>query len=135
MANNKQQDIMILIKRKYNQMNQIYNYTLDMEKSASQNDSETLSMLLDMRYKIMTDIESLDEEISEQVQSLVDSDRIRVRAQMSENPISSEVSFEEGKINEIWNSIRAVLKKIIESDEKLKLKIEALSKLSSMDSI
>ena len=54
---------------------------------------------------------------------------------MSENPISSEVSFEESKINEIWNSIRSVLKKIIESDEKLKFKIEALSKLSSIDSV
>lgn len=135
MADNKLQDIMVLLKRKHSQIEQIYSYTLDMEKSASQNDSDTINILLDMRYKIMTDIESLDEEISEQVQSLVDSDRIRVRAQMSENPISSEVSFEEGKINEIWNSIRAVLKKIIESDEKLKLKIEALSKLSSMDSI
>ena len=135
MADNKLQDIMVLLKRKYNQIEQIYSYTLDMEKSASQNDSDTINILLDMRYKIMTDIELLDEEISDKVQSLVDSDRIRVRAQMSENPISSEVSFEEGKINEIWNSIRAVLKKIIESDEKLKLKIEALSKLSSMDSV
>ena len=135
MIQNKNQEIMILLKKKQNHVEQIYSYTLDMEKSASQNDSDTLSMLLEMRYKIMTDIESLDEEISEQVQSLVDSDRIRVRAQMSENPISSEVSFEEGKINEIWNSIRSVLKKIIESDEKLKLKIEAISKLSSMDSI
>ena len=85
MADNKLQDIMVLLKRKHNQIEQIYSYTLDMEKSASQNDSDTLSMLLDMRYKIMTDIESLDEEISEQVQSLVDSDRIRVRAQMSDN--------------------------------------------------
>ena len=135
MTHNAAQDIMIILKRKYNQIEQIYSYTLDMEKSASQNDSDTINMLLGMRYSIMTDIESLDEEISEKIQSLSDSDRIRVRAQMSENPISSEVSFEEGKINEIWNSIRAVLKKIIESDEKLKLKIEALSKLSSMDSI
>ena len=126
---------MILIKKKYNQIDQIYSYTLDMEKSASQNDSETLSMLLDMRYKIMSDIESLDEEISEKIQSLDISDRIRIQAQMSENPISYEVSFEESKINEIWNSIRSVLKKIIESDEKLKFKIEALSKLSSIDSV
>ena len=135
MIQNKNQEIMILLKKKQNHVEQIYSYTLDMEKSASQNDSDTLSMLLDLRYKIMSDIESLDEEISEQVQSLDISDRIRIQAQMSKNPISSEVSFEEGKINEIWNSIRAVLKKIIESDEKLKLKIEALSKLSSMDSI
>ena len=135
MTHNATQDIMIILKRKYNQIEQIYSYTLDMEKSASQNDSDTINMLLGMRYSIMTDIESLDEEISEKIQSLSDSDRIRVRAQMSENPISSEVSFEEGKINEIWNSIRSVLKKIIESDEKLKLKIEAISKLSSMDSI
>ena len=135
MIQNKNQEIMILLKKKQNHVEQIYSYTLDMEKSASQNDSETLSMLLDMRYKIMSDIESLDEEISEKVQSLDISDRIRIQAQMSENPISSEVSFEEGKINEIWNSIRSVLKKIIESDEKLKLKIEALSKLLSVDSV
>ena len=135
MAETKLQYIMVLLKKKHNQIEQIYSYTMDMEKSAAQNDSETLSMLLDMRYKIMADVESLDAEISAEIQSLADSDRIRVRAQMSENPISSEVSFEEGKINEIWNSIRSVLKKIIESDEKLKLKIEALSKLSSMDSV
>ena len=135
MAETKLQYIMVLLKKKHNKIEQIYSYTLDMEKSAAQNDSETLSMLLDMRYKIMADVESLDAEISAEIQSLADSDRIRVRAQMSENPISSEVSFEEGKINDIWLSIRAVLKKIIESDEKLKLKIEALSKLSSMDSI
>ena len=135
MAETKLQYIMVLLKKKHNQIEQIYSYTMDIEKSAAQNDSETLSMLLDMRYKIMADVESLDAEISAEIQSLADSDRIRVRAQMSENPISSYVSFEESKINDIWLSIRAVLKKIIESDEKLKLKIEALSKLSSMDSI
>ena len=68
MADNKLQDIMVLLKRKHNQIEQIYSYTLDMEKSASQNDSDTINILLDMRYKIMADIESLDEEISEQVQ-------------------------------------------------------------------
>ena len=135
MAETKLQYIMVLLKKKHNQIEQIYSYTMDMEKSAAQNDSETLSMLLDMRYKIMADVESLEAEISAEIQSLADSDRIRVRAQMSENPISSYVSFEESKINDIWLSIRAVLKNIIESDEKLKLKIEALSKLSSMDSI
>ena len=135
MAETKLQYIMVLLKKKHNQIEQIYSYTMDMEKSASQNDSETLSMLLDMRYKIMADVESLDAEISAEIQSLADSDRIRVRAQMSENPISSEVSFEESKINEIWLSTRILLGKIIESDEKLKLKIEALSKLSSMDSV
>ena len=135
MAETKLQYIMVLLKKKHNQIEQIYSYTMDMEKSAAQNDSETLSMLLDMRYKIMADVESLDAEISAEIQSLADSDRIRVRAQMSENPISSYVSFEESKINDIWLSIRAVLKKIIESDEKLKLKIEALSKLSSMDAV
>ena len=135
MAETKLQYIMVLLKKKHNQIEQIYSYTMDMEKSAAQNDSETLSMLLGMRYSILADVESLDAEISAEIQSLADSDRIRVRAQMSENPISSYVSFEESKINDIWLSIRAVLKKIIESDEKLKLKIEALSKLSSMDSI
>ena len=77
MAETKLQYIMVLLKKKHNQIEQIYSYTMDMEKSAAQNDSETLSMLLDMRYKIMADVESLDAEISAEIQSLADSDRIR----------------------------------------------------------
>ena len=49
MIQNKNQEIMILLKKKQNHVEQIYSYTLDMEKSASQNDSDTLSMLLDLR--------------------------------------------------------------------------------------
>ena len=135
MADNKLQDIMVLLKRKLNQIDQIYNYTMDMEKSASQNDTDTINMLLEMRYKLMMEAENFDEKIDSIIKSLSPIERIKISAQMSENPISSEVSFEESKINEIWLSTRILLRKIIESDEKLKLKIEALSKLSSMDSV
>ncbi len=106
-----------------------------MEKSASQNDTDTINMLLEMRYKLMMEVEEFDERIERVIQSLSPIERIKISAQMSDNPISSEVSFEESKINEIWLSTRILLGKIIESDEKLKLKIEALSKLSSMDSV
>lgn len=92
-------------------------------------------MLLELRYKLMMEVEEFDERIERVIQSLSPIERIKISAQMSENPISSEVSFEESKINEIWLSTRILLGKIIESDEKLKLKIEALSKLSSMDSV
>ena len=135
MANRESQDIMILLKKKQNHIDQIYKYTMDMEKSASQNDTDTINMLLEMRYKLMMEVEEFDERIERVIQSLSPIERIKISAQMSENPISSEVSFEESKINEIWLSTRILLRKIIESDEKLKLKIEALSKLSSMDSV
>ena len=135
MANRESQDIMILLKKKQNHIDQIYKYTMDMEKSASQNDTDTINMLLEMRYKLMMEVEEFDERIERVIQSLSPIERIKVSAQMSENPISSEVSFEESKINEIWLSTRILLGKIIESDEKLKLKIKALSKLSSMDSV
>ena len=135
MANRESQDIMILLKKKQNHIDQIYKYTMDMEKSASQNDTDTINMLLEMRYKLMMEVEEFDERIERVIQSLSPIERIKISAQMSENPISSEVSFEEAKINEIWLSTRILLGKIIESDEKLKLKIEALSKLSSMDSV
>ena len=135
MANRESQDIMILLKKKQNHIDQIYKYTMDMEKSASQNDTDTINMLLEMRYKLMMEVEEFDERIERVIQSLSPIERIKISAQMSDNPISSEVSFEESKINEIWNSIRSVLKKIIESDEKLMLKVEALSKLSSIDSV
>ena len=135
MANRESQDIMILLKKKQNHIDQIYKYTMDMEKSASQNDTDTINMLLEMRYKLMVETEDFDEKIDSIIQSLSPIERIKISAQMSENPISSEVSFEESKINEIWLSTRILLRKIIESDEKLKLKIEALSKLSSMDSV
>ena len=135
MANRESQDIMILLKKKQNHIDQIYKYTMDMEKSASQNDTDTINMLLELRYKLMMEVEEFDERIERVIQSLSPIERIKISAQMSENPISSEVSFEESKINEIWLSTRILLGKIIESDEKLKLKIEALSKLSSMDSV
>ena len=135
MANRESQDIMILLKEKQNHIDQIYKYTMDMEKSASQNDTDTINMLLELRYKLMMEVEELDERIERVIQSLSPIERIKISAQMSENPISSEVSFEESKINEIWLSTRILLGKIIESDEKLKLKIKALSKLSSMDSV
>ena len=135
MANRESQDIMILLKKKQNHIDQIYKYSIDMEKSASQNDTDTINMLLEMRYKLMVETEDFDEKIDSIIQSLSPIERIKISAQMSENPISSEVSFEESKINEIWLSTRILLRKIIESDEKLKLKIEALSKLSSMDSV
>ena len=135
MANRESQDIMILLKKKQNHIDQIYKYTMDMEKSASQNDTDTINMLLELRYKLMMEVEEFDERIERVIQSLSPIERIKISAQMSENPISSEVSFEEAKINEIWLSTRILLRKIIESDEKLKLKIEALSKLSSMDSV
>ena len=135
MANRESQDIMILLKKKQNHIDQIYSYTMDMEKSASQNDTDTINMLLEMRYKLMMEAENFDEKIDFIIKSLSPIERIKISAQMSDNPISSEVSFEESKINEIWLSTRILLGKIIESDEKLKLKIEALSKLSSMDSV
>ena len=135
MADDKIQNIMVLLKKKQNHIEQIYSYTVDMEKSASQNDTDTINMLLEMRYKLMVETEDFDEKIDSIIQSLSPIERIKISAQMSENPISSEVSFEESKINEIWLSTRILLGKIIESDEKLKLKIEALSKLSSMDSV
>ena len=135
MANRESQDIMILLKKKQNHIDQIYKYTMDMEKSASQNDTDTINMLLEMRYKLMMEVEEFDERIERVIQSLSPIERIKISAQMSDNPISSEVSFEEAKINEIWLSTRILLGKIIESDEKLKLKIKALSKLSSMDSV
>ena len=135
MANKESQDIMILLKKKQNHIEQIYSYTVDMEKSGSQNDTDTINMLLEMRYKLMMEIEEFDEKLDTIVQSLSPLGRIRIKAQMSDNPISSEVSFEESKINEIYNSTRSLLRKIIESDRKLNLKIEALSKLSSIDSV
>lgn len=135
MENKESQDIMILLKKKQNHIEQIYSYTVDMEKSGSQNDTDTINMLLDMRYKLMMEIEEFDEKLDTIVQSLSPLGRIRIKAQMSDNPISSEVSFEESKINEIYNSTRSLLRKIIESDRKLNLKIETLSKLSSIDSV
>ena len=135
MADNDKQDIMILLKRKQNHFEQIYRYTIDMEKSASQNDTDTINMLLGMRYQLMMEIEEVDELIEKIIQSVSPFDRIRIRSQMSESPVISEVSFEESKINEIYHSTRIIIGKIIESDKKLDQKIKALSKLSSIDSV
>ncbi|WP_028830129.1 hypothetical protein [Proteocatella sphenisci] len=135
MSDNNVQDIMVLLKKKQNHIEQIYSYTVDMEKSASQNDTDTISLLLGMRYSLMTEVEGINEKIESITQALLPLERMRVKAQMSQNHISSETSFEESKIYEIYNSTRDLLEKIIESDRKLNLKIQVLSKLSAIESV
>ncbi|MGB5823281.1 MAG: hypothetical protein WBH44_04355 [Proteocatella sp.] len=129
------QNIMIFLKKKCNYTSQISNYTQDINKSLSQNDLETVEMLLDMRYKVMLEVETCNDDIDIFLNQLSESIRMRIKCQMSESSISSEVSFEESKINEIYLMTRIILKKTIEADKVINAQLRAGLKLSSMDAV
>lgn len=127
------QKIMILLKKKLNLYEQILNYTNDMFSSVSQNDFDTLNMLLDMRANIMSDIDACEEEIQTLITSVSPENRFRLLCQLSDQNITSELSFEEAKIKEIHDMMKTILNRVIELDSLLGIQINAKSKLLSIE--
>lgn len=127
------QKIMILLKKKLNLYEQILNYTNDMFSSVSQNDFDTLNMLLDMRANVMSDIDACEEEIQTLITSVSPENRFRLLCQLSDQNITSELSFEEAKIKEIHDMMKTILNRVIELDSLLGIQINAKSKLLSIE--
>lgn len=127
------QKIMILLKKKLNFYEQILNYTNDMFSSVSQNDFDTLNMLLDMRANVMSDIDACEEEIQTLITSVSPENRFRLLCQLSDQNITSELSFEETKIKEIHDMMKTILNRVIELDSLLGIQINAKSKLLSIE--
>lgn len=127
------QKIMILLKKKLNLYEQILNYTNDMFSSVSQNDFDTLNMLLDMRANVMSDIDACEEEIQTLITSVSPENRFRLLCQLSDQNITSELSFEETKIKEIHDMMKTILNRVIELDSLLGIQISAKSKLLSIE--
>lgn len=127
------QKIMILLKKKLNFYEQILNYTNDMFSSVSQNDFDTLNMLLDMRANVMSDIDVCEEEIQTLITSVSPENRFRLLCQLSDQNITSELSFEETKIKEIHDMMKTILNRVIELDSLLGIQISAKSKLLSIE--
>lgn len=127
------QNIMILVKKKYNNVEQILNYTNDIYESMAQDDFDTVNMLLDMRASLMDETDRFNEEISKIIALLPDETRIRVSCQLSDSEINSEMSFEESKIKEFYLLTKTMLSKIIELDRTLESQISARNKLLAME--
>lgn len=127
------QDIMILVKKKFNNIEQILNYTNDMHESMTQDDFDTVNMLLDMRASLMDDTDKISEEITKVMALLSDEARIRVSCQLSDSEINSEISFEESKIKEIYLMTKTMISKIIELDKTLENQISARNKLLAIE--
>lgn len=127
------QNIMILVKKKYNNVEQILNYTNDIYESMTQDDFDTVNMLLDMRASLMDETDRFNEEISKIIALLPDETRIRVSCQLSDSEINSEMSFEESKIKEFYLLTKTMLSKIIELDRTLESQISARNKLLAME--
>lgn len=127
------QDIMILLKKKFNNIEHILNYTNDIQESMTQDDFDTVDMLLDMRAELMDEVDTLSEEIYRTMQLLSDEARIRVSCLLSEATIQSDISFEENKIKEINLMTKNLIFKIIELDQILEAQISARNKLLAME--
>lgn len=127
------QDIMIILKRKFNDVEQIQNYTKDMLESMNQNDFDTLNLLLDMRASLIDKIASYDDIISEKISNLNEDDRIKITCQISDSYISSNMSFEESTIKDLHIMTKNKISQILKMDDLLQKKISAKSKLLSIE--
>lgn len=126
-------DIMILLKKKYNNIEQILNYTNDIYESMTQDDFDTVNMLLDMRASLMDETDRFNEEISRVMALLSDEARLRISCQLSDSEINSGISFEESKIKELYIMTKNMLSKIIELDRTLESQISARNKLLAIE--
>lgn len=127
------QDIMILVKRKFNNVEQILNYTNNIYESMTQDDFDTVNMLLDIRASLMDDTDKVSEEISKTMLLLSNESKIRVSCLLSSSDIHSDISFEESKIKEIHTMTKSMLGKIIELDKTLEIQISARNKLLAIE--
>lgn len=127
------QGIMVLLKKKYNAVEQILNYTNDIRESLSQDDFDTVNMLLDLRANLMNKADNYDSTIHNFIDSLSEENRLRVICQISDSEISSAVSFEESKIREIYLMTKSLIAKIIELDNIIGIQIAARNKLLAME--
>ncbi len=127
------QGIMVLLKKKYNAVEQILNYTNDIRESLSQDDFDTVNMLLDLRANLMNEADNYDSTIHNFIDSLSEENRLRVICQISDSEISSAVSFEESKIREIYLMTKSLIAKIIELDNIIGIQIAARNKLLAME--
>lgn len=127
------QYIMFLLKKKYDAIEQILNYTKDIQESLSQNDFYTVDMLLDMRASLMNDADTCDSEITRLKNELSNENRFRIACEMSDVQMISELSFEEAKIKELYALTKHTLAKTIELNKVLELKISANARLKALE--
>lgn len=127
------QNIMILLKKKLNSIEQISTYTHNIQESVNQGDYDTLNMLLDIRSNLMNEADKYDELVNQKLNLLSEKSRFRISCQMSDTKINSEVSFEEAKINEIYIMIKTELDKIIQMNNFLEIQLEARRKLLAIE--
>lgn len=127
------QNIMILLKKKLNIIEQISTYTHNIQESVNQGDYDTLNMLLDIRANLMNEADKYDELVNQKLNLLSEKSRFRISCQMSDTKINSEVSFEEAKINEIYIMIKTELDKIIQMNNFLEIQLEARRKLLAIE--
>lgn len=126
-------EIMILLKKKSNCAEQLLNYTNDMRESMSQNDFDTLNMLLDIRSNLMSEMESYDQDIQSTLNLISIENKLRISCQMSDLNITSDISFEEDKIRELYLIIKSTFDKISELDRYMAMQIDAKSRLLSIE--
>lgn len=127
------QNIMILLKKKLNIIEQISTYTHNIQESVNQGDYDTLNMLLDIRANLMNEADKYDELVNQKLNLLSEKSRFRISCQMSDTKINSEVSFEEAKINEIYIMIKTELDKIVQMNNFLEIQLEARRKLLAIE--
>lgn len=116
--------ILILMRKKYNYINEINRITLEIADALSRNDGYSAELLLDMRSEEMENVDKCNEDINTLLLQIPE-EKIQKYKELTKGKqeIDCELTQIQSKIIELRDVINAVLIKTIEVDKIINIKI------------
>lgn len=117
-------NILILMRKKFNYINEIFRITQEIGEALNRNDGYSAELLLDMRKNEMEGVDACNEEIDKLVNSLEEQDRKMFFELTKGKEEANNLNQIQEKTLELRNMIRGVLAKTIEIDKIINIKIK-----------
>jgi len=119
------EQILVLLKEKHKQIDNLMTLTKEMEKVIDRNDLESLGAVLSMRQDSMDRVDKLNDEVREKINGMDQPSQERVikLLRRAEEPIAFDGSLET-EIFETNRMTMSLLQRIIELDEAINKKVQ-----------
>ncbi len=116
-------EIMKKLQRKYGSMNEIFRITQEMQEVLQRDDRVSLDMLISMRQEELERAVDCDRDIQYLLSVLPPEKREQVRGWLNQGTAKEQDGFEAVKMGEIAASIRSVLEKTIQVDQRMSKRV------------
>lgn len=116
-------EIMKKLQKKYNSVNEICKTTQEMQEALSRDDRVSMQMLISMRQSDIDTATDCDRDIRYLLSVLAPKKRDQVRGWLNIGDAKESDGFEAVKIGEIAESIRKVLNKTLQIDQRMSQRV------------